>query len=99
MSDDRSIRPFRIEVAQRDIDDLVRRLQVSRWPDELPDVGWDYGVAAAFLRELADRWRSEFDWRAHERRLNALPQFVTEIDGQTVHFVHQRSAAPGALPC
>jgi hypothetical protein len=98
MTDDRRIRPFRIEIPQCGVDDLARRLEESRWPDELPDVGWDYGVASAFLRELADHWRGEYDWRAHERRLNALPQFVTEIDGQTVHFVHQRSATPGSLP-
>ena len=98
MDDGERITPFRIEVAQPDIDDLARRLEASRWPDELPDVGWDYGVASAFLRELADHWRSEYDWPAHERRLNALPHFVTVIDGQSVHFVHQRSATPGALP-
>jgi Epoxide hydrolase N terminus len=98
MSDDRHVYPFRIEISQCDVDDLVRRLEVSRWPHELPDVGWDYGVSSAFLRELANRWRTDYDWRAHERELNRLPQFVTEIDGQTVHFVHQRSARSDALP-
>jgi epoxide hydrolase len=92
MSDDGSIRPFRIEVPQSDVDDLVRRLDASRWPDELPDVGWDDGVAAAFLRDLADHWRTGYDWRAQERLLNEPAQFMTEIDGQPVHCVHARSA-------
>lgn len=93
-----SITPFRIDIPQDDLDDLARRLESARWPDELPDAGWDYGVAAGFLRELAEHWRTRYDWRAHERRLNALPQFSTEVDGQTVHFVHMRSPEPGAVP-
>ncbi|GAA5127317.1 epoxide hydrolase [Pseudonocardia adelaidensis] len=92
------IRPFRIDVPQSDLDDLHHRLDRALWPDELPDAGWEYGVPAGYLGELAHRWRSTYDWRAHEERLNELPQFVTEIDGQTVHFAHARSADPGALP-
>jgi pimeloyl-ACP methyl ester carboxylesterase len=92
------IRPFRIAVPQSDLDDLHRRLELALWPDELPDAGWEYGVAAGYLRELAQRWRGTYDWRAYEERLNELPQFVTEIDGQTVHFAHVRSADPAAVP-
>ncbi|MGI8511611.1 MAG: epoxide hydrolase N-terminal domain-containing protein [Solirubrobacteraceae bacterium] len=96
MTDD--ISPFRIDVPQRDLDDLARRLDARRLPDELAGTGWEYGVAAGFLTELADYWRRVYDWRAQERRLNELPQFTTAIDGQPVHFAHVRSPEPDALP-
>lgn len=92
------ISPFRIDVPQRELDDLARRLDARRLPAELPGAGWDYGVAAGFLTELADYWRNGFDWRARERQLNELPQFTTEIDGQTVHFAHVHSPEPDATP-
>jgi pimeloyl-ACP methyl ester carboxylesterase len=92
------IEPYRIDVPQADLDDLRRRLAATRWPDELPGAGWDYGIPLQRMQELAARWRDGYDWRRHEATLNELPQFVTEIDGQPVHFVHVRSADPGALP-
>ncbi|MQY08934.1 epoxide hydrolase family protein [Actinomadura macrotermitis] len=92
------IKPFRLDVPQADLDDLADRLARTRWPDELPDAGWDYGIPLARVRELAERWRTGYDWRAHEAELNRHPQFTTEIDGQNVHFLHVRSADPGALP-
>jgi pimeloyl-ACP methyl ester carboxylesterase len=82
---------FRIDIPQADLDDLHRRLDSTRWPDELPGLGWERGVPLSYLKELADYWRTGYDWRAHEARLNELPQFVTEIDGARVHFVHLRS--------
>ena len=90
--------PFRIDIPQDDLDDLRRRLTSMRWPDELPGVGWEYGVSKDYLIELVDHWRTRYDWRAHEARLNAVPQFTTEIDGQNVHFLHVRSPEPDALP-
>jgi len=95
---DASIRPFRIDVAQSDLDDLRTRLARTRWPDELPDAGWDYGVPLGYLRELAEYWGTSYDWRAHESELNSLPQFTTTIDGQQIHFLHIRSPQAGALP-
>ncbi len=92
------IRPFRIDIPQEDLDDLRARLARTRWPDQLPGVGWDYGIPLAVVQELAEYWRDGYDWRVHERRLNAFPQFTTTIDGQNVHFLHVRSAEPGALP-
>jgi pimeloyl-ACP methyl ester carboxylesterase len=89
---------FRIDVPQHELDDLNDRLDRTRWPQEIPGAGWDYGVPVGYVRELAQYWRTAFDWRAVERRLNAYPQFVTEIDGQRVHFLHLRSARPDALP-
>ena len=93
-----TIEEFRIDIPQADLDDLRDRLGRTRWPDQLPGVGWDYGIALDDVRELAEYWRTEYDWRVHERRLNSFPQFTTEIDGQVVHFLHVRSAAPGAMP-
>lgn len=95
---DAAISPFRIEVAQAALDDLADRLARTRWPDELPGAGWDYGVPVRYLRDLAEHWRAAYDWRAQEARLNAHPQFTTTIDGQNVHFLHVRSADPDALP-
>jgi pimeloyl-ACP methyl ester carboxylesterase len=92
------IRPFRIQVAQADLDDLQDRLARTRWPDELPGVGWSYGVALDDLQELAAYWRDGYDWRAWEARLNAYPQFTAEIDGEAIHFLHVRSPEPDAVP-
>ncbi|GLX04849.1 epoxide hydrolase family protein [Microbispora sp. NBRC 16548] len=90
--------PFRIDIPQADLDDLAARLARTRWPDELPGVGWSYGVNKDYLMELADHWRTGYDWREHEARLNKVPQFTTEIDGQTIHFLHVRSPEPDATP-
>jgi len=92
------ITPFRVDVPQAELDDLSARLAATRWPDELPDAGRDYGFPLAELRGLADHWRTGYDWRAQEAELNSYPQFTTEIDGATVHFLHVRSANPDALP-
>jgi pimeloyl-ACP methyl ester carboxylesterase len=92
------MKPFQVTIPQADLDDLVRRLGDTRWPDELPDVGWERGVPLGYLKELAEYWRTTFDWRAAEARLNAHPQFITEIDGANVHFLHVESPEPGALP-
>lgn len=90
--------PFLVDVPQRDLDDLHRRLAATRWPGELPGVGWSRGVPVDYLRGLADYWRTGFDWRAAEARLNAVPQFTTEVDGEQVHLLHVRSPRPDALP-
>ena len=95
---DEAIRPFRIDIPSTELDDLRDRLARTRWPDQLPDVGWDYGIALDDVRELAEYWRTTYDWRVFEDRLNGFGQFTTVIDGQTVHFLHVRSASPGALP-
>jgi pimeloyl-ACP methyl ester carboxylesterase len=93
-----TIRPFRIDIPQADLDDLRERLASTRWPDELPGVGWGRGVPLGYLKELAECWHTSYDWRKHEARLNAFPQFTTEIDGQNIHFLHIRSPEPNALP-
>jgi epoxide hydrolase len=95
---DTRIRPFRIEIPQAELDDLRDRLLRTRWPDELPGVGWTRGVPLGYLKELAGYWRDGYDWRKQEASLNELPQFTTTIDGANVHFLHVRSPEPGALP-
>ncbi len=92
------VQPFRITIPQVALDDLHARLARVRWPDELPGIGWDYGVPSAYVRRLVDRWCEGYDWRTWETKLNAYPQFTTEIDGQTIHFLHVRSPEPDALP-
>jgi pimeloyl-ACP methyl ester carboxylesterase len=93
-----TITPFRIDIPQTDLDDLRTRLARTRWPDELPGAGWTHGVPLDYLTELTTYWADEYDWRAHEARLNEHPQFATDIDGQNIHFLHIRSPEPGALP-
>ena len=92
------IREFRISIPQQDLDDLADRLARTRWPASVPGAAWERGVPVSYLRTLADYWRTGFDWRAAQARLNAYPQFTTEIDGQTVHFLHVKSPEPDATP-
>jgi pimeloyl-ACP methyl ester carboxylesterase len=92
------IRPFRVQVAQSDLDELRNRLAHARWPDELPGLGWSRGVPLGYLKGLTEYWRTGYDWRAHEARLNEFQQFTTTIDGQSIHFLHVRSPEPDALP-
>jgi pimeloyl-ACP methyl ester carboxylesterase len=93
-----TVKPFRINIPQAALDDLHERLARTNWPDELPGVAWSRGVPVSYLQELADYWRTGYDWRAQEARLNEFPQFTTEIDGQTIHFLHVLSPEPNALP-
>ncbi|GIH96570.1 epoxide hydrolase family protein [Planobispora siamensis] len=92
------IRPFRIDIPQARLDDLAARLAGTRWPDELPGVGWSRGVPVGYLKELAEYWRTGYDWRVHEAAINEHPQYVTTVDGQNIHFLHVRSPEPDAVP-
>jgi pimeloyl-ACP methyl ester carboxylesterase len=92
------IEEFRINIPQASLDDLAERLEKTRWPSVLPGAAWQRGVPVDYLRGLADYWRAGFDWRAQERRLNAYPQYITEIDGQRIHFLHVKSPEPNATP-
>jgi len=92
------IRPFRIEIPQADLDDLAERLARTRLPRPVPGDDWDYGVPNHYLAEVVEHWRTAFDWRAQEARINAYPHYRTEIDGQTIHFLHVPSADPDATP-
>jgi microsomal epoxide hydrolase len=93
-----SIRPFKIEVPDAVLADLRERLARTRWPDQLPGTGWEYGTELAYLKQLCESWRTTYDWRQHEAALNRWPQFETTIDGQRLHFVHAKSKHAGAFP-
>src|SRR5215204_3705226 len=108
---DAEIRSFRIDIPQADLDDLADRLARTRWANELPSEergggvqtgpvppGWEYGVPLDYVKNLVEYWRTGYDWRAWEAKLNSYPQFTTTIDGQNVHFLHIRSPEPDATP-
>src|SRR5262245_14209748 len=92
------VRPFRIDVPERELDELRRRIEAARWPSRELVTDRSQGVQLAALQALARFWTSDYDWRRCEARLNALPQFKTEIDGVDIHFIHVRSAHDDALP-
>ena len=113
MQTNSELRPFKIEVPQAALDDLQDRLARTRWATEIPlpppdpaagprnspvAPGWEEGVPLAYVQRLVAYWREGFDWRAQEARINAHPQYLTEIDGQDIHFLHVRSPEPGAMP-
>ncbi len=93
-----AIVPYRINIPDPVLRDLKDRLARTRLPDQLENVGWDYGTDIAYLKPLVEYWRDRFDWRAQERRLNEFDQFTTTIDGLRIHFIHQKSPVPGAMP-
>lgn len=90
--------PFKIRVPDAVLTDLKQRLSRARPADEFPDAGWDYGTSRAYLDPLVAYWRDKFDWRAQERRWNQMDQFTTTIDGLDIHFIHERSKSPSAIP-
>jgi pimeloyl-ACP methyl ester carboxylesterase len=93
-----AIVPFKIRVDDAVLTDLQQRLARTRFPGEITNSDWDYGTNLAYLKELVAYWRDRYDWRAAERRLNQFDQFKTNIDGLDVHFIHQRSKNPNAMP-
>jgi pimeloyl-ACP methyl ester carboxylesterase len=92
------MKPFKIEVDQKIIDDLKQRLQLTRWTDEPENAGWNYGTNPAYLRELASYWLTNYDWRKQEAELNKYPQFKTEIDGIGIHFVYVKGKGKNPKP-
>jgi epoxide hydrolase len=98
MAHNSEIIPYRIEIPQSELDDLRERLGRTRWPDELPGVGWALGVPLDYLKDLSEYWATAYDWRSQEAALNEFDQFTTVIDDQNVHFLHVRSPEPEAFP-
>ena len=94
------IHPFRIDIPQAELDDLHRRLVSARFAEPVPgdEPDWSRGIPTSEVQALAEYWRDGFDWRAQEAAFNSFPQFTTEIDGQTIHFLHVRSAQDDAVP-
>jgi pimeloyl-ACP methyl ester carboxylesterase len=97
-TDAEAIRPFKVSFPDKDLADLRRRIAATKWPARENVTDATQGVQLSMMRELARYWQSDYDWRKVESRLNALPQFITEIDGLDIHFVHVRSKHKGALP-
>jgi pimeloyl-ACP methyl ester carboxylesterase len=95
---DDAIRPFHIDIPEADIVDLRQRLAATRWPEKETVADDSQGVPLGMLQDLVRYWRTDYDWRKVEARLNALPQFITEIDGLDIHFIHVRSKHENALP-
>lgn len=92
------LQPFEIAIPDEQLDDLQRRLESARWPDEVEFAGWDYGTPTGYLEELCGYWREQFDWRAAEHRLNELDHYTTSIDDQLVHFVYAKAERDDAIP-
>ena len=92
------ITPFEINVPQRIIDDLNYRLANTRWPDRIPDTGWDYGADTAYIKELCEYWQTRYDWRIHEKALNRFAHYKTTIDDHVIHFIHVPSPHQNATP-
>jgi epoxide hydrolase len=92
------VTPFRIAIPEEQLDDLRRRLDHIRWPEEPASADWSTGTPLAAVRDLVDHWRDSYDWRRHEARLNEIPQFTTTVWGADIHFLHVRSPEPDALP-
>src|SRR5215813_8142684 len=92
-AEDKAIRPFRVKIPEEALVDLRRRLAATRWPDQETVTDQSQGVQLATMKELARYWQTGYDWRKAEAKLNALPQFVTTIDGVDIHFIHVRSRA------
>ncbi|MEP7357803.1 MAG: epoxide hydrolase, partial [Anaerolineales bacterium] len=92
------IKPFTVSLRPAVLDDLRERLENTRWPDEVPGAGWDYGTSLRYMRALIDYWHEDFDWPAQERALNAFPHFLAEVDGQAIHFIHVRGRGPQPMP-
>jgi pimeloyl-ACP methyl ester carboxylesterase len=98
VSDENAIRPFRVNVPEVDLADMRRRIRATRWPEKAPIADGAQGVQLETIQKLARYWSTEYDWRTVEARLNALPNFITEIDGLDIHFIHVRSKHENALP-
>ena len=97
-SADNAIQPFRVEIPEKALTDLRRRILATQWPEKETVSDTSQGVPLAEMQELARYWATDYDWRKAEAKLNALPQFMTNIDGLDIHFIHVRSKHPNALP-
>ena len=97
-SDDKAIRPFKFSASKEALADMRKRVAATRWPDKETVNDRSQGVQLATMQALAKYWATDYDWRKCEARLNALPQFITEIDGLDIHFIHVRSKHANALP-
>ncbi|MDO8671161.1 MAG: epoxide hydrolase, partial [Dehalococcoidia bacterium] len=93
-----NIESYQIRVPTAVLRDLRQRLKRTRWPDEIHGAGWDYGANLGYIKELVEYWLESFSWRRWERKLNTLPQFKANVNGNGIHFVHQQGKGPSPLP-
>ena len=93
-----AVQPYKIEIPDSVLDDLKSRLERTRWPDELPGTGWDYGSNLDYVKELVEYWRTKFDWHAQEKLINSFSHFKTEVDGLNIHFIHEKGKGPNPMP-
>ena len=93
-----NIQPYQVQISDDVLDDLRDRLGRTRWPDELDDVGWDYGSSLAYIRELCEYWQDGFDWRAQEARINEFDHNRADVEGLGTHFIHARGQGPDPIP-
>lgn len=92
------ITPFAVNIAQQVLDDLKSSIKATRWPDEITSSGWNYGPPLSYMKELADYWDNIFDWRKVEKEINAYPNFLAEIDGHKIHFLHIKGNGKRSVP-
>ena len=92
------IEPFRISIPQEVLDDLYQRLERTRWPDEVEQSGWRYGANLRYIKELADYWRTKFDWRAQEKRINSFANYRAVVGDLRIHFIQERGKGPNPIP-
>src|SRR5688572_661041 len=93
-----NIKPFKIAIPQKELKDLQKRIESTRWPYEIPGEGWKRGMPFEYTKKLAGYWGTKFDWREQEKKLNKFPQFIAEVEDQPIHFMHVRSSDPNAIP-
>ena len=93
-----AVQPYKIEIPDSVLDDLKSRLERTRWPDELPGTGWDYGSNLDYVKELVEYWRTKFDWHAQEKSINSFSHFKSEVDGLNIHFIHEKGKGPNPMP-
>ncbi len=90
--------PFEIAISDEALDDLRQRLRHTRWPDEMPGTGWEYGSNLDYIKELVAYWANDFDWREQERKLNDFHHFKSEVDGLNIHFIRENGTGPNPMP-
>ena len=93
-----SVNPFTINVSDNVLEDLQKRLSLTRWPDEIPGSGWGYGTNLDYLKELVSYWQNDFDWKFQEKKLNELNHFTSQVKGLNIHFVHEKGKGPNSIP-
>ncbi len=93
-----AVKPFRVKIPESVLADLRDRIARTRWPDELAGSGWEFGASLSYMKDLADYWLKKFDWRKIEKEINSYPNFLAEIDGHSIHFLHVRGKREDSLP-